>query len=102
MRDRLELHEELCGLLGSRNVYFQPSTNTSIKYPGIVYKLSKVDSKFADNKRYTKMGVYTITHMYREYKNRLLDEFLDHFAFIDLADKFDNDGLHHDVYKLYF
>jgi hypothetical protein len=102
MKDRLELHEELCGLLGSRNVYFHPSTNTSIKYPCIVYKLDGIDSKFANNKRYTKYGVYTITHVYRESKHRMLDEILDHFDFIDLTNKFTSDGLNHDVFKLYY
>ncbi len=102
MRDRLELHEELCTLLGSRNVYFSPPTNTSIKYPCFIYTFKEIDTKFADNKHYMTNGVYTITHIYREYNKSLLGVLLEHFDYISLKDRFKNDGLYHDVYKLYY
>ena len=102
MRDRLELHEKLCTILGSRNVYFSPPTNTEIHYPCFVYSFKELDAKFADNKHYVASGVYTITHIYREHRSRLFDKMLESFDFISLKDNFKNDGLYHDVYKLYY
>ena len=34
MDRRLKLHEELCDILGSRNVYFQPPETVKMKYVG--------------------------------------------------------------------
>ena len=38
MKTRYELHEFLCEILGSRNVYFQPPESVKMKYPAIVYE----------------------------------------------------------------
>ena len=37
MDRRLQLHEELCSVLGSRNVYFQPPETIKLTYPCIIY-----------------------------------------------------------------
>ena len=42
MRDRLDLHECLCKILNSNNVYFQPPENVRMNYPAIVYSLGTV------------------------------------------------------------
>lgn len=55
---RTDLHELLCLLLGSRNVYFQPPTNVLMNYPAIRYKLSDIDNVHADD------GVYLSTKNY--------------------------------------
>lgn len=34
------------------NVYFQPSTNTRLSYPCIIYKRDNANTKFADDKPY--------------------------------------------------
>ena len=52
MRSRLELHDILVEILGSRCVYFQPPEKVKMNYPCIVYELSKIKSTMADNKRY--------------------------------------------------
>lgn len=61
MSDRLDLHEMLCGLLGSRNVYFQPPESVRLAYPAIIYKLSNIRNKFADNRVYIQGDSYEIT-----------------------------------------
>lgn len=102
MRTRLDLQNELVRVLGNENIYFQPPTNTKIKYPCIIYKLNKVESKFADNKRYIAHKKYTITHIYQKYSQNLQDQLLDSFDYINLDNPFCSDGLYHDVYTLYF
>ncbi len=59
MKDRLELHEKLVNILGSRNVYYQPPESIKMSYPAIVYARSNILNDFADN------DVYMQGHMYR-------------------------------------
>ena len=60
MRPRLELHELLCGLLGSRNVYFQPPGTTRMKYPAIRYAREDIMKTPADNLPYGLTAAYEI------------------------------------------
>lgn len=43
------------------NVYFQPTSNTGMKYPCIVYERAKLDSRFANNLPYLVHERYTVT-----------------------------------------
>ena len=61
MDRRLKLHEKLCDILGSRNVYFQPPETVKMKYPCIVYERSDGDTQFANNMPYTFALRYTVT-----------------------------------------
>ena len=45
---RLELHEILCGILNTRNAYFQPPESVKMNYPAIVYALSNIKSLYAN------------------------------------------------------
>lgn len=58
---RLELHEKLVKLLGSRQVYFQPPETIKMKYPSIIYDLYRINQRFADDKNYRLMPAYSIT-----------------------------------------
>ncbi len=58
---RLELHETLCGILGSRNAYFQPPENVKINYPAIVYCLADIQNTYADNGIYLSGRKYKLT-----------------------------------------
>lgn len=61
MLTRLELHEELCNILGSRNVYFQPPASITLHYPAIVYSINNLDNHQADNEIYNQNIQYIIT-----------------------------------------
>lgn len=58
---RLELHEILCDVLGSRNVYFQPPSNVRMAYPAIVYSRNRIENTSADNQTYIQNVSYKIT-----------------------------------------
>lgn len=49
---RLELHEVLCALLGSRHVYFQGPGNLKMVYPCIVYESQAESATHAGNRPY--------------------------------------------------
>lgn len=57
---RLELHEILCSILGSRNVYFQPPANVRMKYPCIVYNSQAYVTRHAGNNPYNILDRYRI------------------------------------------
>ena len=58
---RMELQNLLEDTLGSTNVYFQPPETIRIQYPCIIYKLSNIRTKFADNLPYDFMKRYQLT-----------------------------------------
>lgn len=102
MADRLDLHEELQDLLGSTNVYYQPPESIKLAYDCIVYELSTGDTTFADNYPYRFTRQYTITHIYRNPDNDLIDEIAMHFPMSRFDRHFTNDNLNHDVYRIYY
>lgn len=59
-RRRLDLSSELHSIVGA-NVYFQPSENTEMHYPCIVYELSDIHTRRADNQLYIDTEQYKIT-----------------------------------------
>lgn len=118
--DRLDLHEELVNVLGSRNVYFVPDINTSLHYPCIVYQRKKIDVKHANDKPYLLYTRYEVTvisydpdsdEYEQETKNELNEDMtgasinerlLYHFDHIEYDTHFVNDNLNHDVFTLYY
>ena len=61
MASRLNLHEELCTILTTRNAYFQPPASVQMKYPAIVYSLENVDKLHANDDMYKALMAYTVT-----------------------------------------
>lgn len=100
-KSRLELHEILCDILGSRNVYFQPPENLKMKYPCLVYERSGIDEIFADNEAYRNLKRYTITYIDEDPDSEIPDKLQAHrYCYFDTHFKADN--LNHDVFTLYF
>jgi len=101
MRRRIELHEDLCTLLDSRDVYFQPPATIQMKFPCIIYSLKDVNVEHADNVNYTQRDCYTITYIDRNPDSPIPDK----IGELELS-SFDRyyvaDNLHHFVYTLYF
>lgn len=60
MTNRLELHEYLCEILQSCNVYFQPPESVKMNYPAIVYSRNNIENTFADDSVYTQNNEYQI------------------------------------------
>lgn len=60
MSRRLELHEILCGILGTRNVYYQPPESVKMKYPAIVYSREDIENVFADDRVYKQAHIYQV------------------------------------------
>lgn len=61
MDRRLELHEKLVEILGSRNVYFQPPASINMSYPAIRYVRSDINNNHADDLVYAQSRKYELT-----------------------------------------
>lgn len=98
---RLELHEKLCDILGSRNVYFQPPSSKKMNYPAIVYSLSNIQKSSADNIAYVKRIAYELTVIDRDPDNNIVDK-VSNLPNCRFDRPFVSEGLYHYVFTLYY
>lgn len=101
MNRRLELHEILVGLLGSRYVYFQPPESIKMSYPCIVYGRSSSDTIYANNKVYRNKKRYTVTVIDKNPDSDIPDKLLG-LQLCKFDRHFNTNNLNHDVYTLYY
>lgn len=98
---RLELHEKLCDILGTRNVYFQPPEDIKIKYPAIVYGLSDIKSLYANGGVYLFGKKYEIIIIDKDPDSLLTDKVASlptsHFV-----RPYQADNLNHWVFELFY
>ncbi len=99
--NREELGKKLRILLNSDNVYFQPPETSKIKYPCIIYKLSDIDTDFADNCSYMTRKQYLLTIIDKNPDSELPDK-ISKLPFSRFNRFFTKDNLNHWVFTLYF
>lgn len=97
---RIELHNILCDVLGSRNVYFQPPTGTQLKYPCIVYRLNNAEDQHAENKIYRRLYQYSLTYITKDPDDPKRD-LIDDLQYCRFVQFFISDNLNHFVYTIY-
>lgn len=101
MRTRLELHNILVNILGSRNVYFQRPENIRLDYPCILYSVQSKDPKYADDKRYLNKTKYKVTVVDEDPDSEIPSK-LEELMFCSFDTHYCADGLNHFVFLLYF
>lgn len=98
---RLELDKILRSILGSSNVYFQPPSNHTMKYPCIVYKFENHDTRYSGNHPYTQQRRYQITVIDKDPSSDLYFGVCA-LPMSSLTTRFTSDGLNHTVITLYY
>ena len=88
-------------LLGSDHVYFQPPSNLQIEYPAIVYMRESERAVFANNLPYSHTKRYMVTVIDRKADSDIPDK-VSALPMCSFSRHFTADGLHHDVYNIYF
>lgn len=101
MASRLELHEALCEILGSRNVYFQPPASVKMQYPAIVYSRSNIENTHADNTVYLQGWCYEIVVIDPNPDSEYVEK-ISKLPFCSFDRHYTADNLNHDVFTLYF
>lgn len=77
MASRVELHNKFVSILGSRNVYFQPPETVKLNYPCVIYSLSQIDTRKADDITYFKKRKYDIQVIDRDAESEIPDKILE-------------------------
>lgn len=102
MSRRTDLQALLENILGSKNVYFQPPSSVSMKYPAIVYSLNGIDKKSADDSSYMQKRSYTVTLIDKNPDSELVDSLVRDLSLCRFDRHYKADNLNHYVYTLYF
>lgn len=102
MGSRLQLQDELEGLLGSKYVYFQPPASVKLKYPCIIFELDPTYIRRADNKAFILFNRYHVKHLFKSLENEKKDAFLNHFQMMTHDNRMTADGLYNDDFTLYY
>lgn len=102
MASRLDLHEELCNLLGSRNVYFQPPESVKLSYPCIIYRKSSVYKQNANNQLYMSKPEYEVIVIDYDPDSEIDDRIFAHFPMCRFVRSYTSDNLNHNLLNLYY
>ena len=102
MATRLDLQTEFENLLGNRNVYFQPPSSLTMKYPCIRYALSDKDLKYADGRIYKSTNRYEVIVIDYDPDSDIPDKILAHFPMCSFDRMYVSSNLNHFVLTLYY
>lgn len=101
MGSRLELQTKFEKLLNSRNVYFQSPENLKMEYPAIRYSLSKIDSRYANNAKYSNFTRYEVIVIDNKPNDKIVQEILS-WPYTSFDRHYVSNNLNHDSIILYF
>lgn len=101
MASRLELQTKLEELLGVKHVYYQPPENLKMEYPAIRYSLSDIESRYANNSKYSNFKCYEIIVIDRLPDNKVIEKILE-LPLSSFDRHYVSNNLNHDSIILYF
>lgn len=102
MDRRLSLHQELKGLLGNDNCYYQPPESLKLKYDCIVYNLSSANVDRANNETYLFTRRYNVTLITKDPDNPLIETIVKHFKRCSFNNHYTKEHLNCYNYTLYY
>lgn len=101
MGQRLDLQTLLEELLGSRNVYFQPPSGLTMKYPCIVYAKDYRKLDYADNSPYRHAQRYSVTSIDINPDSETPGK-IAMLPMVSFERAFVTENLNHEIFNLYF
>lgn len=101
MASRLNLHEELCNILGSRSVYYDPPPKVMMEYDAIRYSRTKIDNVYADNRVYSQRNRYEVIVITEDSESDVVNK-VSLLPYCSHDRHYVADGLHHNVFTLYY
>lgn len=101
MASRLELQSKLEELLGNRNVYYQPPEDLKMQYPAIRYSLSTIQSRYANNAKYSNFNRYDVIVIDKRPDNKVIQKILE-LPLSSFDRHYVSNNLNHDSIILYF
>lgn len=101
MDRRAELGKIFREILGNGNVYFQPPSNTQMRYPAIRYERSEMAVKHADNGLYNRRIRYMVTVIDSDPDSEIVNR-VSMLPYCYFDRHYAQDNLNHDVFEIYF
>lgn len=101
MGTRQDLHHLFEEILGSTNVYFQPPESIKLKYPCIIYSLSDIYARNADDLHYSMQKAYNISVISRDPDNNIAEKIMT-LPRTRFDRRYVADNLYHDILTLYY
>ena len=101
MDRRQELQTILENILESRNVYYQPPSNTKLEYPCIIYKRSSLHTRHANNSIYINKVRYEVLLISNTPNNPTIDKILE-LPYCTYDRYYVADGLSHDSFTVFY
>jgi hypothetical protein len=98
---RIDLQSKLEELLGSRNVYYNPPDNLRMQYNAIRYSLGGVQTRSADDVKYSKMNRYELIVITRESDPEVVDKLME-LPYCSMGTPYKSDNLNHYPLTLYW
>lgn len=102
MGSRLKLHEELCEILETRNVYNDPPASVIMKYPCIRYSKGAPDLKRANNRVYTHTECYEGVVIDTNPDSEIPVKLLEHFQMCKIGKSYYANNLYHTPITIYY
>lgn len=102
MANRLDLHEEFCEILKTKNVYFNPPESVKMNYPAIRYKLAGIDITNANNDNYLIAKKYEVTIIDSNPDSDIYDEIIRRFPMCRFDRMYIASNLYHYVFTIYY
>ena len=100
MDRRLKLHEMLCDILGSGNVYYQPPETIKMQYPAIVYFRYDVENFHANNGVYIQSPAFQVIVIDRNPDSDIVKD-VSRLPLCTFDRHYKADNLNHDVFTIY-
>lgn len=107
MGRRLDLHHRLqevfetaTGMSSDRRIYFQPTSDTRLNYPCLLYKLTDIPVDHANNLPYKIEHSYELTVIDRDPLSPLREAIV-RLPKCSMTRAFESDNLHHYVFRIY-
>lgn len=101
MADRLDLQSLLEGLLGSRNVYYQPPESIKMQYDAIRYSKKNIRTTYANNSKYSMKDCYELVVISVKPDNPVIKKLLE-LPYCSYDRHYVADNLNHDVLTIYY
>lgn len=101
MDRRLELHQILSEIDGVKKAYFQPPESVKLEYPCIVYQLSNIDMRSANDFPYKNRDGYQVTVIDIN-PDSVIHRYLERCMLCRFDRFYIGDNLNHWVYTLYY
>lgn len=101
LRTRLELHDILKKLPSVEHVYYTPPTDVSMNYPCLLYNLSSMLVRHADNVPYLGAKRYSLTWI-DEDPDTVVPSYILDLPYCSFDRSYVADGLYHFVFTLFF